>query len=104
MTDEERRVAMETEVIAGPRPAPDLSRYRADLADFALSADQERELLETLWNIMSSMVELGFSVDVCGLLFEEFNGASAPESGRVTLLSSPNLETPSDGSEEERLA
>jgi hypothetical protein len=93
---------METEMLAGPRPALDLSRYRADLADLALSDEQERDLLETLWAIMSSFVELGFSVDVCGLLFADFNDASADESGRVTLPSSPSMETPSDGGDKER--
>lgn len=95
---------METEVLAGPRPAPDFSPYRADIADLQLSPAQENELLGVIWRIMSSFVELGFSVDVCGLLFDEFNDASNADSARVTLLSSPNLETPSDGSEEERLA
>lgn len=93
---------METELLPGPRSSVDLARYRADLVELRLSDEQERDLLETLWSIMSSFVEMGFSVDICGLLFEEFNDASVADSGRVRLLSSPSMETPSDGSEKER--
>lgn len=49
----------------------DPSDYAADLADLGLSDDQARELLETLWSIMSMMVELGFTHDVCGQIFSE---------------------------------
>lgn len=102
MTEKEREVAMEIETLADPQSGIDLNQYRADLAEFALTEDQERELLETLWTIMSSFVDLGFSVDVCGLLFDEFNHVSAAESVRGKLLSSPSMETPSDGSDKER--
>lgn len=92
---------METELLPGPRSSVDLARYRADLTELRLSEEQERELLETLWSIMSSFVEMGFSVDVWGLLFEEFNDASATDSDRVRLLSSPSMETPSADSDKE---
>lgn len=40
----------------------DVAKYEAYLADTDLSADQKRELIETLWAIMVSFVELGFGV------------------------------------------
>ncbi|BBK42780.1 hypothetical protein STVA_28000 [Allostella vacuolata] len=71
----------------------DVERYRGDLAGFDLNEDQQRELLETLWSIMRSFVELGFTVDVCGQVFgdEAGGGGDAVESAITTS------ETPADG-------
>ncbi len=51
-------------------PPFDLAKYRSDIAALELTEDQERELLETIWSIMYSFVELGFRVDVCSALFD----------------------------------
>lgn len=84
---------------APPLAAPvfDPEEYRADLAGLNLSDAQETELLETLWHIMGAFARMGFTADVCGLIFDEFNEASAPESGDDKLLASSNIdkETPS---------
>lgn len=40
----------------------DVAKYEAYLADTDLSADEKRELIEILWAIMVSFVELGFGV------------------------------------------
>ena len=37
--------------------------YREDLAEFDLTAQQENELLEVLWNIMASFVAMGYGLD-----------------------------------------
>ena len=37
--------------------------YREDLADFDLTKEQQDELLQTLWNMMSMMVDLGWGLD-----------------------------------------
>lgn len=92
-------------VIARPlfQPVFDAEEYRADLAGLNLTEAQESELLETLWSIMGAFARMGFSTDVCGLIFKEFNEASAPESGDGNLLASTttNTETPAkDGGEE----
>lgn len=53
------------------RPASlqlDPAKYRAEVDDFDITEAQKQELLLTLWSIMRSFVELGFSVDVCGAL------------------------------------
>lgn len=54
-------------------PAADFdpSRYSADMEEFDLTEEQERELLATLWSIMRSFVELGFEGDVGSTLFPE---------------------------------
>ena len=71
----------------GPRPAlePDPERYRAALAEFDLTEAQETELLQTLWSIMRTFVEMGFSADVCGHVFGTFNAVSQenPDNDKV---------------------
>lgn len=48
---------------APPPPTLDPEEYREKLAVFELTKDQERELLQTLWNMMSMMVDLGWGLD-----------------------------------------
>ena len=53
------------------RPASlnfDPSKYRAEVDEFDITETQKLELLATLWSIMRSFVELGFTVDVCSAL------------------------------------
>ncbi|MGY4748879.1 hypothetical protein ACVNHC_03345 [Pannonibacter sp. Q-1] len=78
-----------------PAPQFDPEDYRADIADLAMTEEQEVEFLHTLWSIMGHFARLGHSVDLCGLIFAEFNeaSASAPENG--TLLPSTNMESAS---------
>lgn len=62
---------------APPAPfEPDIEKYLDHLDDFAMSDDQKRELLEALWSIMRSFVELGFDVKACGQFLKSFNSAS----------------------------
>jgi hypothetical protein len=44
----------------------DHGKYMDELESFDLTDAQKRELLETLWSIMRSFVELGFRADDCG--------------------------------------
>lgn len=60
-------------------PRLNIDEYAADLAGFDMTDAQKRALLETLWDIMRSLVDLGFDVgdaDICGQLFGTFNEAS----------------------------
>ena len=79
-----------------PAPTLDPEEYRADLASLDLSEEQETEFLETLWSIMGHFARMGFSVDVCGLIFEEFNEASDPAVGTGNLMPSTNQESASE--------
>ncbi|MGB3503428.1 MAG: hypothetical protein WBA44_17530 [Mesorhizobium sp.] len=83
--------------LGGPDFAID--HYRDDLAELGLTVDQGRELLETLWSIMGYFARLGHSVDVCGLIFSEFNEASSPTDGTARLMHSTNMESASDRTE-----
>ena len=64
--------------VDGSRQPPELdpTDYEEEMADFTLSEDQEGEFLTVMWSIMRSMAEMGFSIDVCGQLFGEFNDAA----------------------------
>lgn len=72
----------------------DAAKYAPYVDDFDITDDQKQELLKTLWAIMRSFVELGFSVgaaDICAQLFEEFNAASGnpPEGVHSSHSSTP---------------
>jgi len=51
-----------------PVPEADIVRYRELLSGLDLPDAQAMELLEILWSIMSSFVELGHSVDLSAYL------------------------------------
>ena len=56
------------------RCQPDI--YRADIASLNLTREQEDELLQTLWEIMRSMVEISWGVDnINSLLPDMFDNA-----------------------------
>lgn len=79
-------------------PCPEFApeEYRAELADLHLTEAQETEILETLWSIMGHFARLGYAVDVCGLILEEFNEASAPDASDGNLVPSTNMESASE--------
>lgn len=60
------------EVMTSMPPALELDheKYMAELSGFDLTENQKRELLETLWKIMSAFVDLGLSVNICEQVFE----------------------------------
>lgn len=89
------------DVVAVSAPRLDPADYLSDMEEFDLCEAQKIELLETLWSIMGSCARMGcarmgFGVDVCGLIFEGFNEAAAPESVGDILLASTAPETPSE--------
>jgi hypothetical protein len=78
-----------------------LDTYRSELAELALGDQLEREFFETLRSIMAAFVEYGFTVDVCGLIFNEFNESSGGSVADGKVISSPTMETPSTSHEVE---
>jgi hypothetical protein len=62
-----------------PPPKLCLEDYRDDLAEFDLTPEQQKELLETLWNIMVSFVDLGFGMDSVSLAFKSVCGEALSE-------------------------
>lgn len=49
----------------------DLEKYRPYLEGFNLSSQEEAEILEMLWKIMATFVDLGFGVDSIQFLPKE---------------------------------
>lgn len=60
-------------------PCPDIAKYAGELGDLDITEDQKRELLETLWSIMRSFVEMGFDVDICAALIDGGTDADSAE-------------------------
>ena len=58
-------------------PAFDPDDYHQDLADFHLTAAQEKELLEALWHIMAMFVDLGWGLDSLPIVLPDIFGANA---------------------------
>ena len=84
--------------------------YRDDLNEFDLTEEQENELLEALWNIMSSFVAIGFGLDSVQLFStaecEDLPENSGSDSGnrlkRIDALTPFNpMANPSDDSDKE---
>lgn len=63
--------------------ALDESEYHADLAEFNLTPQQESELLQALWNIMRSFVELGWGVDSIQQIFPVLFDKDADADGNL---------------------
>ncbi|GEM_PF-1387200 len=51
-------------------PKLDIKKYQPHIEEFDLTDEEQRNLLETLWSIMTSFVDIGFGVDVVQLLFK----------------------------------
>ncbi len=62
--------------------------YRHHLNEFDLSEEQQNELLQTLWSIMSALVDIGWGVDTVQLLLPDMFAEVAPDSEK--LLESKN--------------
>ena len=64
-----------------------LDEYRHHLEEFELTRAQENELLETLWQIMSMMVDIGWGVDNIHLMLPElFNQESDNDKNGLSQL------------------
>ncbi|MGZ2439361.1 hypothetical protein [Sinorhizobium medicae] len=59
--------------------------YAAELSGFDMTDEQKSELLGILWSIMSGMVELGFTHDVCGQIFDGFESSPSLAPADVDL-------------------
>ncbi|SEN41815.1 hypothetical protein [Nitrosomonas marina] len=62
--------------------------YRHHLDEFDLTQEQQNELLESLWTIMSTLVDIGWGVDTVQILLPELFAEVAPDSEK--LLESRN--------------
>lgn len=74
--------------LGAPALELEASDYESDLDDLDITPAQRDELLATLWSIMAGMVELGFTHDLCGQIFEGFENVTPDGDDEVELLSS----------------
>lgn len=71
---------------AGPASLPfDPEDYRAEVNAFDLTEAQKQELLWTLWSIMRSFVELGFTTDISTLFLPDGSATSESSAGDGTI-------------------
>ncbi len=62
--------------------------FRHHLNEFDLNEEQQTELLQSLWTIMNTLVDIGWGVDTVQILLPEFYKDVAPDSEK--LLESQN--------------
>ena len=61
-----------------PALALDISQYQPYIKDCELSEQQAEELLQTLWQIMSTMVDIGWGLDASQLVLYQIFGDVTP--------------------------
>lgn len=92
------------ETVPALSPSPDMNPgdYLPDMAEFDLTEAEKIELLETLWNTMRMIVEMGVDVgevDPCGQVFGSPTESSADAPDSVKSSFSKAMEKPSDSSD-----
>jgi hypothetical protein len=63
--------------------AADAERYKPLLEGSDISEEQAFEFLSIMWSIMARFVEMGFSLEPCGQLLDDFEKAGSSEQGGV---------------------
>lgn len=58
----------------------DMDAYRDDLAELDLTREEQTEILQALWQVMSSFVDIGWGVSNVQLLMPDLLGDVAPDS------------------------
>ena len=89
------RTNFETAQAAGTAalPPPTLNEFREYLDDYELSEEQKNELLQTLWWIMVSFVDIGFGVNSVGRYLPALEEFSLANGGNALEQSNPTHET-----------
>lgn len=85
-----------------PSPDMNLGDYLPDMTEFDLTEAEKIELLQTLWNTMRMIVEMGVDVgevDPCGQVFGSLTELSADTPDDVKSSFSKATEKPSDSSD-----
>lgn len=91
--------ASRTTQISSSRTRDDIEEFREDIAEFGLSEKAETEFLLSLAHIMHVFARFGIEMDVCGLIFSDFNEAAGHLREDGTMNPTTNTEKPSDEKE-----
>ena len=70
----------EDQVPSLPPPELDVETYREELASLGMTTEQENKLLETLWNIMRIMVDIGYGMDAVQMVVPALMNGSVENS------------------------
>ncbi len=74
--------------------SPDMEEYYNDLSDLNLTKAQKAEVLQTLWNIMCTFVDMGWGVDTLQIVLPEvFAQVSKDNSALPESLEGDNNES-----------
>lgn len=81
-------------LVEAPSRAPELevARYAPYLDGMDMTDAQKTEMLQTLWSIMRSFVELGFSVKLCDPIIESFMQAANSSADGVQSVDATTTE------------
>ncbi len=63
-----------------PPPELDVEAYRGELASLGMTTEQENKLLEILWDIMRTMVDIGFGMDAVQMVVPALLNGSVEKS------------------------
>ncbi|MCR9261218.1 MAG: hypothetical protein NXH95_15960 [Pseudomonadaceae bacterium] len=91
MSQHDRAVKSESGARASPAPKLEVEDYRDHLVEFEFTAKEERELLETLWGIMQTMVDIGFGLDAVQQVIPAFVGSVSPSTEEITQAFNDNV-------------
>ena len=61
----------------------DPDKYRDGIAELGLTTEQENDMLEALWHIMKTFVEMGWGVDTVQLFLPELFEKPGLDSGNL---------------------
>ena len=63
-----------------PRLELNLEDYREQMEEMDFTEEQAQEFLQTLWNIMSTMVDIGWGVDTVQMFLPDIFEKAGPDS------------------------
>jgi len=86
-TQSTQDILPETSEPSDDKPLPKLTlnpdRYREHLSEFALTIEQQNDMMQVLWNIMNTFVDIGWGVDTVQMFLPELFEKAGPDSGNL---------------------
>ena len=58
-------------------------RYREHLSAFELTIEQQNDMMQVLWNMMNTFVDIGWGVDTVQMFLPELFEKAGPDSGNL---------------------
>jgi len=61
----------------------DLNKYRDDLSEYKYTPEQENQMLQAIWDVMTMMVHLGWGIDSVHMLLPELFEKAGADSDKL---------------------